>query len=32
MPVFLTVELQHLCGFIKILLDSFQIVHQPIAT
>ena len=30
--VLFTVELQHLGSLIKILLDPFQIVHQPIAT
>lgn len=30
--VVFAVELQHFRSFIKILLDSFQIVHQPIAT
>lgn len=30
--VLFTVELQHLGSLIKILLDPFQIVHEPIAT
>lgn len=30
--VLLTVKLQYLGSFLKILLDPFQIVHQPIAT
>lgn len=30
--VLFTVELQHLGSLLKILLDPFQIVHQPIAS